>query len=84
MLHWIWTILIGFVVGFIAKAITPGKDPGGFIITAVIGVAGSVFASFLGQSIGWYHAGQTAGFLGSVVGAVLLLVLYNFFKRKSS
>ena len=84
MLHWIWTILIGFIVGFIAKAITPGSEPGGFLITAVIGVAGSVIASFLGQSIGWYHPGETAGFFGSLVGAVLLLAAYHVVKRKSS
>jgi uncharacterized membrane protein YeaQ/YmgE (transglycosylase-associated protein family) len=83
MMHWIWTVLIGFVAGFIARAVTPGKGPSGFIMTAVLGVAGSVFASFIGQSMGWYAQGELTGFLGSIVGAVVLLVLYHLFTRNN-
>jgi uncharacterized membrane protein YeaQ/YmgE (transglycosylase-associated protein family) len=83
MMHWIWTVLIGFVAGFIARAVTPGKGPSGFIMTAVLGVAGSVFASFIGQSMGWYAQGELTGFLGSIMGAVVLLVLYHLFTRNN-
>lgn len=77
----IWTILIGFVVGVLAKFITPGRDPGGFFITAIIGIAGSLIATFLGRSLGWYGAGQSAGFLAALVGAVILLLAYRMVKR---
>lgn len=80
----IWTILIGFVVGLLAKMLTPGKDPSGFFITAIIGIAGSLLATYGGQALGLYSAGEPAGFLGSLVGAVILLVLYHFIARKSS
>ena len=79
----IWTVLIGFVVGLLAKALTPGKDPSGFFITAAIGVAGSLLATYGGQALGLYSAGEPAGFLGSLVGAIILLVLYNRLTRKS-
>lgn len=81
MLHWVWTVLIGFLAGFVAKMITPGKGPSGFIMTAVLGVAGSVAASFIGQRLGWYGAGNTAGFIGSVVGAAVLLLVYHLVTR---
>ena len=80
----IWTILIGFVVGLLAKMLTPGKDPSGFFITAVIGIAGSLLATYGGQALGLYAAGEPAGFLGSLVGAIILLVLYHFLVRKSA
>lgn len=80
----IWTALVGFVAGLVARAVHPGKDDLGIIMTAVLGIAGSFLASYLGQAIGWYKAGQGAGFIGAVVGAVLLLVIYGFIKRKSS
>lgn len=76
------TIIIGFLVGIVAKFLKPGKDPGGFIITILLGVAGSFFATFLGKTLGWYQPGQTAGFIGSVVGAILLLVIYGLITRK--
>ena len=84
MMHWIWTILIGFVAGFVARAITPGKSVTGFIMTAVLGVAGSVLASFIGQSLGWYRAGEVTGFIGSVIGAVILLVIYGLVTRNNN
>ena len=79
----IWTIIIGFVVGLLAKALTPGRDPSGFFITAAIGIAGSLIATYGGQALGLYHTGEPAGFIGSLVGAIILLVLYHLIRRKS-
>jgi uncharacterized membrane protein YeaQ/YmgE (transglycosylase-associated protein family) len=73
----IWTLLIGLVIGAVAKFLTPGRDPGGCIITMLIGIAGSFVASYLGQALGWYQQGETAGFIASVIGAMLLLLLYR-------
>lgn len=78
----IMTIIIGLVVGFLAKILKPGNDPGGFIITVLIGIAGSFIATFLGRSLGWYDGNQTAGIFGSVVGAIILLILYRLATRK--
>ena len=83
-MHIVWTILIGFVAGLVAKMLTPGKDPSGFIITTVIGIAGSLLATYGGQAIGWYQPGQSAGFIGAVVGAIILLAIYHVFRRSSS
>ena len=80
----LWILLIGLVIGAIAKLLMPGKDPGGCIITILLGVAGAVLASYLGQAIGWYQPGQPAGFIGSVVGAMLLLLLYRLLFRRRS
>jgi uncharacterized membrane protein YeaQ/YmgE (transglycosylase-associated protein family) len=77
------TIIIGLLVGAIAKLLMPGKDPGGCIITILIGIAGAFVASYLGQAIGWYQAGQPAGFITSVIGAMLLLLLYRLLFRRS-
>jgi uncharacterized membrane protein YeaQ/YmgE (transglycosylase-associated protein family) len=80
----IWTIIIGLVVGAVAKLLMPGKDPGGFIVTILLGIAGAFVASYLGQAVGWYKPGQAAGFIMSVVGAMILLLLYRLiFKRKT-
>ena len=84
MLHFIWEGIIGLVVGAVAKLIMPGKDPGGIIVTMLIGVAGSVVASNLGNAVGWYKEGESAGFIMSVVGAVLLLGAYHLIKGKVS
>jgi uncharacterized membrane protein YeaQ/YmgE (transglycosylase-associated protein family) len=78
----LWTILIGLVVGAIAKFIMPGKGPGGFIVTILLGIGGALLATHLGQFAGWYHAGQSAGFIGAVVGAVLILFIYRRIKGK--
>lgn len=80
----IMTFIIGLIVGIVAKFLMPGKDPGGFIITAIIGIVGSFVATWLGQAIGWYHAGQTAGFIGSVIGAIILLLIYHLVRRNTS
>ncbi|MBC8042113.1 MAG: GlsB/YeaQ/YmgE family stress response membrane protein [Rhizobacter sp.] len=73
----IGTIIIGFIVGIIAKFLMPGKDPGGFIITTILGIVGAVAATYLGQFLGLYQYGEPAGFIGSVLGAVLLLAIYR-------
>jgi uncharacterized membrane protein YeaQ/YmgE (transglycosylase-associated protein family) len=78
----VWTILIGFVAGLVARAIKPGDDSAGFIVTTLIGVAGSLIATYLGQAMGWYTAGQGAGFIASVLGAIVLLFIYGMIKRK--
>ena len=77
----LWTILIGLVVGVIAKFLHPGKEDLGLIMTALLGIAGSVVASFLGQFLGIYHAGQGAGFIGAIVGAILILFVYTKLKK---
>lgn len=77
----IWAVLIGFVVGILAKFLTPGKDPSGFFITAGIGIVGSLIATFLGRSMGWYATDETAGFLGALIGSIILLLLYRMLKR---
>ncbi len=78
----VWTILIGFVAGLVARAIKPGNDSAGFIVTTLIGIAGSLIATYLGQAMGWYTAGEGAGFIASVVGAIVLLFIYGMIKRK--
>ncbi|OGQ05000.1 MAG: transglycosylase [Deltaproteobacteria bacterium RBG_19FT_COMBO_46_12] len=83
-MHILWTILIGLVAGTIAKLIMPGKDPGGFIITILLGIAGSLIATYFGHLIGWYQAGQSAGFIGAIVGSILILLIYRLIKRKQA
>jgi uncharacterized membrane protein YeaQ/YmgE (transglycosylase-associated protein family) len=73
----LWMIVVGLVVGAVAKLLMPGRDPGGVVITILIGIAGSVIAGFLGRSIGWYGTGDPAGFIASILGAILLLFLYR-------
>ena len=76
----LWTLIIGLVVGAIAKFLMPGKDPGGFIVTMLIGVAGALLAGFLGRALGWYaNPGEGPGIIASVIGALLLLLLYRMF-----
>ncbi len=81
-MHLIWTILIGFVAGLIAKAITPGAGPSGFFLTAALGIGGSLGASYLGQLAGFYKAGESAGFIGAIVGAILLLGVFHLATKK--
>lgn len=78
----IWTILIGFVVGVLAKFVMPGKDPGGFFVTAGIGILGSIIATYGGKALGIYGGEETAGFIGAFIGAIILLVLYRLVIRK--
>jgi uncharacterized membrane protein YeaQ/YmgE (transglycosylase-associated protein family) len=78
----VWTIIIGLLAGALAKFIMPGKDPGGIIITILLGIAGSFLFTYVGQLLGLYQAGETAGFIGAVIGAIILLALYRMFKKK--
>lgn len=79
----IWTIVIGFVAGVIAKLVTPGdNEPSGFILTTVLGVVGAFVATWLGQALGWYRADQSAGLIGAVVGAVIVLVIWGAFQSR--
>jgi len=74
----IWTIIIGFLAGIIAKFLMPGgNEPSGFILTTILGIVGAFVATYLGQALGWYQAGQGAGFIGAVVGAIIVLVIWS-------
>ena len=77
----IGTILIGFIVGLLAKLVMPGKDPGGFFITAAIGIVGSLIATYGGKALGIYGGEETAGFIGAFVGAIILLIIYRLIVR---
>ena len=76
-MHIIWTLIIGLVIGALAKLVMPGKDPGGVIVTILIGVAGSMTANFLGSALGWYAPNESAGLIASILGAVVLLAGYR-------
>jgi uncharacterized membrane protein YeaQ/YmgE (transglycosylase-associated protein family) len=78
----IWAIVIGFLVGIVAKFLMPGRDGGGFFVTALLGIVGALVATFLGQAMGFYAAGQSAGFIGAVVGAIVVLFIYNLVRGK--
>jgi uncharacterized membrane protein YeaQ/YmgE (transglycosylase-associated protein family) len=81
----LWTVIIGFVAGVIAKLIHPGpNEPAGFILTTLLGIAGAFVATYLGQAIGWYRAGEGAGFIGAVVGALIVLVIWGMFARRNA
>jgi uncharacterized membrane protein YeaQ/YmgE (transglycosylase-associated protein family) len=81
----IWTIIIGFVAGVIAKLVTPGpNEPSGFILTTILGIVGAVVATYLGQAVGWYRADEGAGFIGAIVGAVIVLVIWGFIAGRRS
>ena len=81
----LWTILIGFIAGVIAKLITPGRnEPQGFILTTILGIIGAFVATYLGQAIGWYRADEGAGLIGATVGAILILLIWAAVARPSS
>lgn len=84
MMHILWEAIIGLVVGALAKLIMPGKDPGGIFITMLIGVAGSLLATFIGSHVGLYQEGQSAGFIMSLLGAIVLLAIYRVFKGRAA
>jgi len=83
MLSLIGAIIIGGIAGAIAKMLMPGRDPGGFIITILLGIAGSVVATYLGQAVGWYGPNQGARFIGSIVGAIIILAVYRMVVRRT-
>ena len=78
----IWTLIIGFLAGAVAKLLMPGKDPGGFIITTLLGIAGSVLARYLGIALGIYNSTDSAGFIASVIGAIILLAIYRLIVKR--
>lgn len=80
----IWAIIVGFIVGLIAKFLMPGRDPKGFIVTTLLGIGGAVIGKFIGQGLGFYSPEQTAGFIMSVVGAMVLLFVYHLLNRNIS
>lgn len=80
----LWTLLIGLVVGFLAKLLMPGRDPGGFIVTILLGIAGSFVARFIGKAAGLYQANETPGFIASILGAMALLLLYRLVAGRRS
>jgi uncharacterized membrane protein YeaQ/YmgE (transglycosylase-associated protein family) len=82
LFHWLWVVIIGFLAGAIAKLFVRG--PGGFIITTLLGIVGSIFASWLGQHLGLYGPGERAGFIGAIVGAILILAIYRAFFGKGT
>ncbi len=84
MMIWIWAIIIGFFVGLIAKLLTPGRDPSGCIATALLGIAGGLIAALIGRALGWYQPDQPAGFIASVIGAVVLLLIFRFLRGPRS
>jgi uncharacterized membrane protein YeaQ/YmgE (transglycosylase-associated protein family) len=83
--HIIWTIIIGFVAGIIAKFVHPGdNEPQGFVLTAILGIIGAFLATYIGQAIGWYRADESAGLIGAVVGAVIVLVIWGLITPRRS
>jgi len=80
----VWAIIIGAIVGALAKLLMPGKDPGGFWITSLLGICGAVVAKFIGQAVGWYRPEDSVGMVAAIVGAVLLLAIYRMMRRPSA
>ena len=78
----IGTLVIGLIIGAVAKLLMPGRDPGGCLITILLGIVGALVAGYLGRAVGWYEPGEPAGFIASVIGAMLILLLYRFFLRR--
>lgn len=80
----IWTIVIGFVAGIIAKFVTPGdNEPTGFVLTTILGVIGAIVATYLGQSLGWYQPGEGAGIIGAAIGAIIVLLVWGFARKRA-
>jgi uncharacterized membrane protein YeaQ/YmgE (transglycosylase-associated protein family) len=83
-MHLLWMIVVGLIVGAIAKLLMPGRDPGGIIVTMLLGIGGSVVAGFTGRAVGWYQQGEPVGFIASVVGAIIILALYRVLVGRTS
>ncbi|MDT8857023.1 GlsB/YeaQ/YmgE family stress response membrane protein [Paracoccaceae bacterium Fryx2] len=80
----IWTIVIGFIAGVIAKFVMPGdNEPSGFVLTTILGIVGAIVATYFGQSLGWYAPGQGAGFIGAAVGAIIVLAVWGFVRKRT-
>ena len=84
MFHLIWVAILGLIIGALAKLIMPGKDPGGIFITMLLGIAGAFLGTFLGRFVGHYGADQSAGFIMSLIGALILLAIYHFIRRRTA
>jgi uncharacterized membrane protein YeaQ/YmgE (transglycosylase-associated protein family) len=84
MFHLLWEAIIGLIIGALAKLIMPGKDPGGIIVTMLLGIAGALLAGWIGRAVGLYREGQGAGFLMSLLGAIILLAIYRMFKGRTA
>lgn len=82
-MSFLWMLLIGLIIGAVAKFLTPGRDPQGCLVTMLLGVVGAMLAGFLGRSAGWYAEGEPVGFIASVVGAILVLLVFRLIKGKS-
>lgn len=83
-MHIIGVIIIGFIVGLIARALMPGKDVAGFIVTTLLGIGGAIVGQYVGQALGFYRPEQPAGFIMSIIGAMLILLLFHVFKKKQA
>jgi uncharacterized membrane protein YeaQ/YmgE (transglycosylase-associated protein family) len=79
--NWLYIILIGFIVGLLARALKPGRDSMGIILTTLVGIAGALLAGWAGQAMGWYRPGEAAGFWGALIGAIVILVIVSLFRR---
>ena len=80
----VWTVVIGLLAGIVAKFLHPGSsnEPSGFVLTAILGIVGAIAATYLGQAVGWYRPGEGAGFIGAVVGAIIILVIWGIIARR--
>lgn len=81
-MSWLWTLVIGLIIGAVAKFVMPGRQGGGIIITIILGIVGAFVATWLGQAVGWYAAGEGAGFIASVIGALIVLWIYGLVMRR--
>jgi uncharacterized membrane protein YeaQ/YmgE (transglycosylase-associated protein family) len=81
-MSWLWTLIIGLIVGAIAKWVMPGRQGGGIIVTMILGIVGAFIATWIGQAVGWYQVGQGAGFIASIIGALIILWIYGMVTRK--
>ncbi|MCD6680371.1 MAG: GlsB/YeaQ/YmgE family stress response membrane protein [Burkholderiaceae bacterium] len=81
-MSWLWTLIIGLIVGAIAKWVMPGRQDGGIIVTMILGIVGAFIATWIGQAVGWYRAGEGAGFIASIIGALIILWIYGMITRK--
>lgn len=84
MLSLLWTIIIGFIAGLVARAVHPGDDKAGFIVTTILGIVGALVATYAGRLVGWYGENESGGFIAAVIGAVIVLVIYNFVRRRTA
>lgn len=83
-MSFLWMVVVGLVVGALAKLVMPGRDPGGIIVTILLGIAGSVIAGVIGRAVGWYATGEATGFIASTIGAIILLALYRMITGRGS